>query len=94
MKGFGVFMVGLLAAVGGIAAATYITKKKLEKENEEDYYNDWDDLDDDDIDFDFDDDTDFEIDSDIDIPSAPAADAKPDELIEDVPADEADESRC
>ena len=41
-------MVGLLAAVGGIAAATYITKKKLEKENEEDYYNDWDDLDDDD----------------------------------------------
>ncbi len=37
MKGFGVFMVGLLAAVGGIAAATYITKKKLEKENEEDY---------------------------------------------------------
>ena len=47
MKGFGVFMVGLLAAVGGIAAATYITKKKLEKENEEDYYSDWDDLDDD-----------------------------------------------
>ncbi len=72
MKGFGVFMVGLLAAVGGIAAATYITKKKLEKENEEDYYSDWDDLDDD-IDFDFDDD-------------------KPGELIEDVPADEADES--
>ena len=83
MKGFGVFMVGLLAAVGGIAAATYITKKKLEKENEEDYYSDWDDLDDD---------TDFEVDSDIDITSAPAADAKPGELIEDVPADEADES--
>lgn len=91
MKSFGVFMVGLLAAVGGIAAATYITKKKLEKENEEDYYNDWDDLDDD-IDFDFDDDTDFEVDSDIDITSAPAAEAKPDELIEDVPADEADEA--
>ena len=91
MKGFGVFMVGLLAAVGGIAAATYITKKKLEKENEEDYYSDWDDLDDD-IDFDFYDDTDFEVDSDIDITSPPAADAKPGELIEDGSPDEEDEA--
>ncbi|GEM_PF-2414931 len=61
MKALGIFMVGALAVAGGIAAATYITKKKLEKENEENYYDDWDSDDiDDDWDFDFDEDMDVE----------------------------------
>lgn len=61
MKVFGIIMLGALAVAGGIAAATYITKKKLEKENEENYYDDWDDeLDDDDMDFEFDEDLDIE----------------------------------
>lgn len=61
MKALGIFMVGALAVAGGIAAATYITKKKLEKENEENYYDDWDSNDiDDDWDFDFDEDMDIE----------------------------------
>ena len=54
-KGLGLALVGLLAIAGGIAAATIITKKKLEKENEEDYYDEWDDaewMDDEDFDFD------------------------------------------
>lgn len=54
-KGLGLALVGLLAIAGGVAAATIITKKKLEKENEEDYYDEWDDaewLDDEDFDFD------------------------------------------
>lgn len=54
-KGLGIALVGLLAIAGGVAAATIITKKKLEKENEEDYYDEWDDaewLDDEDFDFD------------------------------------------
>ena len=34
MKGFGIALVGILAVAGGIAAATIITKKKLEKEND------------------------------------------------------------
>lgn len=61
MKAFGIFLVGALAVAGGIAAATYITKKKLEKENEENYYDDWDNDDiDDDWDYDFDEDVDVE----------------------------------
>ena len=57
MKALGIAMVGLLAVAGGIAAATYITKKKLEKENDGEFFDDWDsDFDDDDLDFDFDDD--------------------------------------
>lgn len=62
MKALGVFLIGALAVAGGIAAATYITKKKLEKENEDDYYENWDNVDDaeDDWDFDFDDDVDVE----------------------------------
>lgn len=61
MKALGIFMVGALAVAGGIAAATYITKKKLEKENEDNYYDDWDSDDiDDDWDFDFDEDMDVE----------------------------------
>lgn len=61
MKAFGIFLVGALAVAGGIAAATYITKKKLDKENEENYYDDWDSDDlDDDWDYDFDEDMDVE----------------------------------
>ena len=57
MKALGIAMVGLLAVAGGIAAATYITQKKLEKENDGEFFDDWDsDFDDDDLDFDFDDD--------------------------------------
>ncbi len=54
-KGLGIALVGLLAIAGGVAAAAILTKKKLEKENEEDYYDEWDDaewLDDEDFDFD------------------------------------------
>ena len=69
MKALGIFMVGALAVAGGIAAATYITKKKIDKENEENYYDDWDNDDiDDDWDFDFDEDMEIE-----DEPAAPAA---------------------
>lgn len=61
MKALGIFLVGALAVAGGIAAATYITKKKLDKENEENYYDDWDSDDiDDDWDYDFDEDMDVE----------------------------------
>ena len=57
MKTLGILLVGALAVAGGIAAATYITKKKLEKDNEDNYYDDWDNDDiDDDFDFDFDED--------------------------------------
>lgn len=60
MKGFGIALIGLLAIAGGVAAATIITKKKLEKENDEDYYDDWDEAwDSDDADFDFDEDEDI-----------------------------------
>lgn len=61
MKAFGVLMIGAMAVAGGIAAATYLTKKKLDKENEDNYYDDWDnDSIDDDWDFDFDEDMDVE----------------------------------
>lgn len=63
MKGLGILMVGLLAVAGGVAAATYITKKKLEKENEDNYYDDWDDDFDDDFEFDFEDDVDINEDA-------------------------------
>lgn len=60
MKGLGIALVGILAVAGGIAAATFITKKKLEKENDEDYYDDWDEeWDEDGADFDFDEDADI-----------------------------------
>ena len=69
MKAFGVLMIGAMAVAGGIAAATYLTKKKLDKENEDNYYDDWDnDNIDDDWDFDFDEDMDVEGE-----PGAPAA---------------------
>lgn len=61
MKAFGFLMIGAMAVAGGIAAATYITKKKIDKENEDNYYDDWDnDGIDDDWDFDFDEDMDVE----------------------------------
>lgn len=56
MKAFGIFMAGILAAGAGVAAAAYLAKKKLEKENEEDYFDGWDDGFDDDWDLDFDED--------------------------------------
>lgn len=73
MKAFGVLMIGAMAVAGGIAAATYITKKKIDKENEENYYDDWDnDNIDDDWDFDFDEDMDVE-----DEPAVPETAGKP-----------------
>lgn len=73
MKAFGVLMIGAMAVAGGIAAATYITKKKIDKENEENYYDDWDnDNIDDDWDFDFDEDMDVE-----DEPAVPETADKP-----------------
>ena len=61
MKAFGFLMIGAMAVAGGIAAATYITKKKLDRENEDNYYDDWDnDGIDDDWDFDFDEDMEVE----------------------------------
>ena len=57
MKAFGIFMIGAMAVAGGIAAATYITKKKIDKENEENYYDDWD----------------FDFDEDMDVENEPAA---------------------
>ena len=61
MKALGIMLVGALAVAGGIAAAAYITKKKLEKENEDNYFDEWDSEDiDDDWDFDFDEDMEVE----------------------------------
>ena len=54
-KGLAIALIGGLAVLGGLAAAAIITKKKLEKDNEADYYDEWDDaewLDDEDFDFD------------------------------------------
>lgn len=64
MKAFGITMVALLAAAGGVAAATYLAKKKLDRENEDDYFDGWDDGFDDDWDLDFDEDEDFSEDDD------------------------------
>lgn len=72
MKAFGVLMIGAMAVAGGIAAATYITKKKIDKENEENYYDDWDNDNIDDWDFDFDEDMDVE-----DEPAVPETADKP-----------------
>lgn len=89
-KGLGIALVGLLAIAGGVAAAAIITKKKLEKENEEDYYDEWDDaewLDDEDFDFDEADETIAETIADI-----AEVNKKDEELIEEAaePADETD----
>lgn len=92
MKGLGIFMVGLLAVAGGIAAATYITKKKLEKENEDNYYDDWDDdFADDDFDFDFEDDADITASAEVkEEPEAPAATLNDDLTEDEKPEDEGD----
>lgn len=66
MKAFGIFLVGALAVAGGIAAATYVTKKKLEKENEDDYFDEWD------KDDDIDDDWDYDFEEDIDVEGEPS----------------------
>lgn len=92
MKGLGILMVGLLAVAGGIAAATYITKKKLEKENEDNYYDDWDDdFADDDFDFDFEDDADISTSDEVkEEPEAPAATLNDDLTEDEKPEDEGD----
>lgn len=78
MKALGIFLIGALAVAGGVAAATYITKKKLEKENEDDFYENWDNVDD------AEDDWDFDFDEDMDVDDEPAPAAK----IDEVPAPE------
>lgn len=85
MKALGIVMLGVLAVAGGVAAATYITKKKLEKENEENYYDDWDDeIDDDDMDFEFDEDLDIEDESEKpEEPEEKPAVKSDDEFVED-----------
>ena len=91
MKGLGIAIAGLLAIAGGIAAATIITKKKLEKENDEDYYDDWDEeWDDDGEDFDFDEDEDI-ADAAAEPEDAPAPEIKKPEMVEEVKAPETDE---
>lgn len=65
MKALGIFLIGALAVAGGVAAATYVTKKKLEKENEDDFYENWDSVDDED-------DWDFDFDEDMDVDDEPA----------------------
>ncbi len=87
MKALGIALIGLLAVAGGIAAAAYITKKKLEKQNEEDYYDDWDDIDWDDEDDAFD----ASFEQPVDITAADIAQdiaEVSNELIEDEPAAE------
>ncbi len=66
MKALGIFLIGALAVAGGIAAATYVTKKKLEKENEDEFYENWDNVDD------AEDDWDFDFDEDMDVDDEPA----------------------
>ncbi len=90
MKGLGIALIGLLAVAGGIAAATYITKKKLEKDNEEDYYDDWDDIDDEDIDFDFDEDGDVSGEDETPTPVVP--ETKSTTFAEDETPDQPDEA--
>lgn len=90
MKALGILMVGLLAVAGGVAAATYITKKKLEKENDDNYYDDWDDEFDDDLDFDADaalDDASSEETEDEAAPAAKLADELTEEKTEDDESD-------
>ena len=84
MKALGIAMVGLLAIAGGIAAATYLTKKKLEKENDGEFFDEWDDdFDDDDLDFDFDDDAEIDGAAEENKEEETSAGRQNDELIED-----------
>ncbi len=94
-KGLGIALIGLLAVAGGVVAATLLTKKKLERENEEDYYEDWDDAEwINDEDFDFDDVDECITDTVEDLAEAAAGIAevnkKNDELIEEDDSDEPD----
>lgn len=81
MKALGIFLIGALAVAGGVAAATYITKKKLERENEDDYYDNWDDIDDSDEDWDFDFDEDMDVEDEPNLAKA-VADAVPESAPE------------
>ncbi len=90
MKGLGIALVGLLAIAGGVAAATLITKKKLEKENDEDYYDDWDE-EWDGADFDFNEDEDITDSAEEPEDSPAAASKKVSEMVEEVNAPEKDE---
>ena len=83
MKGLGIAIAGLLAIAGGVAAATIITKKKLEKENDEDYYDDWDE--------EWDDDGEDIADAAEEPEDAPAPEIKKPEMVEEVKAPETDE---
>lgn len=94
-KGLGIALIGLLAVAGGVVAATLLTKKKLERENEEDYYEDWDDAEwINDEDFDFDDVDECITDTVEDLAEAAAdiaeVNKKNDELIEEDDSDEPD----
>lgn len=80
MKGLGIALVGILAVAGGVAAATMIMKKKLEQENDEDYYDDWDD--------EWDEGADFDFDEDADITDTAAANEAKSEEMPSVHADE------
>ena len=94
MKAFGIFMAGLLAAAGGVAAAAYIAKKKLDKENEEDYFDGWDDGFDDDLDLDFDEDDEDEEAKPADGAAKTVKSVIPeekDDIFEEAPADNSDE---
>ena len=67
MKALGIALVALLAVAGGVAAATYITKKKLDEENDEEYFDSWED------DEDWDDDDDIDLAYSIDEPAEEAS---------------------
>lgn len=82
MKALGIFLIGALAVAGGVAAATYVTKKKLEKENEDDYYENWDNVDDSDEDWDFDFDEDMDVEDEPSLAKA-VADAVPESAADD-----------
>ena len=82
MKALGIFLFGALAVAGGVAAATYVTKKKLERENEDDYYDNWDNVDDSDEDWDFDFDEDMDVEDEPSLAKA-VADAVPESAPED-----------
>ena len=81
MKALGIILISALAVAGGIAAATYVTKKKLERENEDDYYDNWDTDDDSDEDWDFDFDEDMNVEDEPSLAKA-VADAVPESAAE------------
>ena len=82
MKALGIILISALAVAGGVVAATYVTKKKLERENEDDYYDNWDNDDDSDEDWDFDFDEDMDVEDEPSLAKA-VADAGPESAPED-----------